>query len=52
MNLMLILQAANTVATTTTETVAKEMNLWEMFQYGGPIMYIWWQCLRWPFIFS
>jgi len=37
---MLILQAANTVATTTTETVAKEMNLWEMFQYGGPIMYI------------
>ncbi|MGB4414182.1 MAG: MotA/TolQ/ExbB proton channel family protein [Paludibacter sp.] len=40
MNLMLILQAANTVATTTTETVAKEMNLWEMFQYGGPIMYI------------
>lgn len=43
MNLMLILQVADTavkVAVSTTETVAKEMNLWEMFQYGGPIMYV------------
>ncbi len=43
MNLMLILQVADTavnVAISTTETVAKEMNLWEMFQYGGPIMYV------------
>ena len=40
MNLMLILQAANTVATTTSEEVVKEMNLWEMFKYGGPIMYV------------
>ena len=39
MNLMLILQAA-TAANLPTETVAKEMNLWEMFQYGGPIMYV------------
>jgi len=36
---MLILQAA-TAANLLTETVAKEMNLWEMFQYGGPIMYV------------
>jgi biopolymer transport protein ExbB len=43
MNLMLILQVADTAvnaAISTTETVAKEMNLWEMFQYGGPIMYV------------
>lgn len=40
MNFMLILQAANTVATTTTVEVGKDMNLWEMFQYGGPIMYV------------
>ncbi len=40
MNLMLILQAANAVAPTTTEEVVKEMNLWEMFKYGGPIMYV------------
>ena len=40
---MLILQVADTAvnaAISTTETVAKEMNLWEMFQYGGPIMYV------------
>ena len=37
---MLILQAANTVANTTSEEVVKEMNLWEMFKYGGPIMYV------------
>lgn len=43
MNLMLILQVADTAvnaAVTTTQNVAKEMNLWEMFQYGGPIMYV------------
>ena len=43
MNLMLILQVADTAvnaAISTTDTVAKEMNLWEMFQYGGPIMYV------------
>jgi biopolymer transport protein ExbB len=40
MNLMLILQAANTVATTTSEVVVKEMNLWEMYKYGGPIMHV------------
>lgn len=43
MNLMLILQVADTAVNaikTTTETVAKEMNLWEMYQYGGPIMHV------------
>ena len=44
MNLMLILQAssalATTPATTAIETPAAEMNLWQMFQYGGPIIYI------------
>jgi len=43
MNLMLILQVADTAlntAVSTTQNVAKEMNLWEMFQYGGPIMYV------------
>ena len=44
MNLMLIMQApsalATTPATTAIETPAAEMNLWQMFQYGGPIMYI------------
>ncbi|MDD3078858.1 MAG: MotA/TolQ/ExbB proton channel family protein [Paludibacter sp.] len=42
MNLMLILQAApvtDAAAQTTTEA-AKDMNLWQMFQYGGPIMYV------------
>lgn len=34
-----MLQAANAAAQNTT-TVAKEMNMWEMFQYGGPIMYV------------
>jgi len=37
---MLILQVANTVATTTTEEIVKEMNLWEMYKYGGPIMHV------------
>ena len=44
MNLMLILQAssalATTPATTAIETPAAEMKLWQMFQFGGPIMYI------------
>lgn len=40
MNLMLILQVATTAVNAPTETVAKEMNLWEMYQYGGPIMYV------------
>ena len=42
MNLMLILQATTNLAqTVTTAAPAKtEMNLWEMFQYGGPIMYV------------
>lgn len=44
MNLMLILQSpsalATTPATTAIETPVAEMNLWQMFQYGGPIMYI------------
>lgn len=37
---MLILQATGMVAETTTVNAPKEMNLWEMFQYGGPIMYV------------
>jgi len=44
MNLMLILQATtpmtNQTAPTVAGTPAAEMNLWQMFQYGGPIMYI------------
>lgn len=42
MNLMLILQATTNLAqTVTTAAPAQtEMNLWEMFQYGGPIMYV------------
>lgn len=40
MNLLLILQAAPAVTDLTAETVVKEMNLWEMFKYGGPIMYV------------
>ena len=40
MNLLLILQAATAVTDLATETVVKEMNLWEMFKYGGPIMYV------------
>lgn len=43
---MLILQAATGTLTdsialnATTAAPAAEMNLWEMFQYGGPIMYV------------
>ena len=43
MNLMLILQATGDVAATNTTTTAApevKMNLWEMFGYGGPIMYV------------
>lgn len=45
MNLMIILQATTSLATpsatsTTTQAPVAEMNLWQMFQYGGPIMYI------------
>lgn len=36
---MLLLQAQTAVAETTA-AVATEMNLWEMFQFGGPIMYV------------
>ncbi len=41
MNLMLLLQDTSALAATTdvVET-AKKMNLWEMFQFGGPIMYV------------
>ena len=37
---MLILQATTSLATTPVSTTPTEMNLWEMFKYGGPIMYI------------
>jgi len=40
MNPMLILQATTTIASTATTTTPAQMNLWEMFKYGGPIMYI------------
>jgi len=40
MNLMLILQVTTNLAQSTTKTTPAEMNLWEMFQYGGPIMWI------------
>lgn len=44
MNLMLILQATtpltNQTAPAVAGTPAAEMNLWQMFQFGGPIMYI------------
>ncbi len=40
MNLLLILQVAPAVTDLAAETVVKEMNLWEMFKYGGPIMYV------------
>ena len=45
MNLMLILQATTPIANqpstpAVTAAPAAEMNLWQMFQYGGPIMYI------------
>ena len=38
---MTLLQVTNnTVTDVTAQTVSKEMNMWEMFQYGGPIMYV------------
>jgi len=37
---MLILQVTTNLAQSTTKTTPAEMNLWEMFQYGGPIMWI------------
>lgn len=40
MNLMLILQATTALVPTVTPTTAPEMNLWEMAQYGGPIMIV------------
>ncbi|HEY5591803.1 MAG TPA: MotA/TolQ/ExbB proton channel family protein [Paludibacter sp.] len=40
MNLMLILQATTSLVPTAVTTTPNEMNLWEMFKYGGPIMYI------------
>lgn len=42
MNLMLIMQSTTPLATSEiiNPTPATEMNMWEMFQYGGPIMYI------------
>jgi len=40
MNLMLILQATTALAPSVTPAVAPEMNLWEMAQYGGPIMIV------------
>jgi len=40
MNLMLILQATTSLAPNAVTTTPVEMNLWEMFKYGGPIMYI------------
>ena len=39
MNLMLILQATTGIATNVTK-VQTEMNLWDMYQYGGPIMHV------------
>lgn len=40
MNLMLILQAVPAIVTNVTATVPVEMNLWEMYKYGGPIMHV------------
>lgn len=40
MNLMLILQISANLPQPIVAPVQKEMKLWEMFQYGGPIMYI------------
>lgn len=40
MNLLTLLQATTAVADVTTGNISKQMNLWEMFQYGGPIMYV------------
>jgi len=37
---MLILQATTSLAPNAVTTTPVEMNLWEMFKYGGPIMYI------------
>jgi len=41
MNLMLLLQDTTAlVNATNVNQAASEMNLWQMFQYGGPIMYV------------
>ncbi len=40
MNLMLILQAAPAIVSNVTTKVPVEMNLWEMYKYGGPIMHV------------
>lgn len=40
MNLMLILQVSANLPQPVVAPVQNEMKLWEMFQYGGPIMYI------------
>lgn len=37
---MLILQATKNFAPSAATTTPAEMNLWEMFQYGGPIMWV------------
>ena len=39
MNLMLILQVTNTLAASPSKPQV-EMNLWEMYKYGGPIMHV------------
>lgn len=40
MNLMLILQAVPAIVSNVTTKVPVEMNLWEMYKYGGPIMHV------------
>lgn len=40
MNLMLILQAAPAIVSNVTRKVPVDMNLWEMYKYGGPIMHV------------
>lgn len=40
MNLLLILQASQTLVPTENTIASAEMNLWEMAKYGGPIMIV------------
>lgn len=40
MNTLLILQATAALTPTAAPSTPVQMNLWEMFKYGGPIMYI------------